>query len=154
MIHQDKLAAYKEAKQFAKEHRVCAFCRITLLDLRRIYCSAEHRRKFWQKYEFFIAWRDIRRQAMRRDNRRCVDCLKGGKVVRAEEVHHIIEIADGGNEFDLDNTESLCRKCHLRKTEGNRALRKIRSAFANQETAQRRLIPAIPVSSSRRQLED
>jgi hypothetical protein len=123
LIHQDKLAAYKEAKQFAKEHRVCALCRTTLLDLRRIYCSAEHRRKFWQKYEFFIAWRQIRSKALRRDRWLCVSCRNRGKFVRAKEVHHIIEIRDGGDEFDLTNTESLCRRCHLSKTRKNQILR-------------------------------
>jgi 5-methylcytosine-specific restriction endonuclease McrA len=107
-----------------------------------MYCCKGHKRKFWQKYEFFTAWRDIRRQAMRRDAWLCVNCLRRGKDVRAREVHHIIEIADGGDEFDLSNTESLCRKCHLGKTEENRALRKLMSAFANQETEQRKLLPA------------
>jgi hypothetical protein len=127
LIQQDKLDAYKEAKKFAKKNRVCAFCQTALFDLRRMYCSTSHRRKFWQKYQFFIDWRTIRNRALRRDNWLCVECARKGKYVRAKEVHHVIEIVDGGDEFDVNNTESLCHRCHQSKTRQNRVLRKAKS---------------------------
>ncbi|HYB03344.1 MAG TPA: HNH endonuclease signature motif containing protein, partial [Nitrososphaerales archaeon] len=39
------------------------------------------------------------------------------------EVDHIIEIADGGDEFDLSNTQTICRRHHRLKTAVNNRLR-------------------------------
>ncbi len=127
IIQQNKLIAYKEAKRRAKENRACAFCQASLSDLRRRYCSTSHRHKFWQKYQFYVAWRTVRNRALRRDRWLCVECMKKGKLVRAKEVHHVVEIVDGGDEFDVNNTQSLCHNCHQRKTKQNRALRKAKS---------------------------
>jgi len=33
-----------------------------------------------------------------------------------EEVDHIIPINQGGDPWDLENTQSLCKKCHARKS--------------------------------------
>ncbi len=35
---------------------------------------------------------------------------------RANEVDHVVRIADGGAEFDRDNLQPLCHDCHARKT--------------------------------------
>ena len=84
-------------------------------------------------------------ELLRRDNWLCVDCLKRDKVVRAREVHHIVEIIDGGNEFDLGNTESLCRKCHRKKTLQNRILRKNKCTISNFKPGDKEMIPTIMV---------
>lgn len=34
----------------------------------------------------------------------------------AEEVDHIKPINDGGDPFDIDNTQSMCKRCHARKS--------------------------------------
>ena len=60
-------------------------------------------------------WKTIREQALARDRKRCVNC---GAV--ATEVDHIVEIQDGGPEFDLANLRSLCHRCHVRKTAARR----------------------------------
>ena len=60
-------------------------------------------------------WKAIRDQALARDGRRCVNC-----GTRATEVDHIVEIQDGGAEFDLSNLRSLCHSCHATKTAARR----------------------------------
>lgn len=47
----------------------------------------------------------------------CEDCLKAGRgPIPMKIVDHIIEIKDGGERFDEENTRSLCQECHNRKT--------------------------------------
>ena len=60
-------------------------------------------------------WKTIREQALARDGKRCVNC---GAI--ATEVDHIVEIQDGGAEFDLSNLRSLCHGCHVKKTTARR----------------------------------
>ncbi len=36
---------------------------------------------------------------------------------------HIIEIADGGDEFDMENVQTLCVSCHKAKTKEGRQQR-------------------------------
>ena len=42
--------------------------------------------------------------------------MKEGKVRAAKHVDHIVDIADGGAMYDLDNLQPLCIPCHSRKT--------------------------------------
>lgn len=56
-------------------------------------------------------WRSLRRQALERDGGRCVKC-----GAPAKEVDHIVEVAAGGEWFDLGNLQSLCQPCHHRKS--------------------------------------
>ena len=41
----------------------------------------------------------------------CQRCLEAGHYVPAEEVHHILPLADGGDNSDA-NLMSLCKSCH------------------------------------------
>lgn len=77
---------------------------------KRVYNSAE--------------WKRVRVAVLARDNHRCVTCGKRGVL----EVNHIHEIARGGDWFDMDNLEAICRGCHIAKT---------REAFANPKSAAR-----------------
>lgn len=43
----------------------------------------------------------------------CECCLKEGKAVEAEEVHHILPLSRGGT-HDTNNLMSLCRSCHTK----------------------------------------
>ena len=45
----------------------------------------------------------------------CVMCRKNGQVTPANEVHHIVPLADGGTHAP-DNLMSLCKSCHSRIT--------------------------------------
>lgn len=49
----------------------------------------------------------------------CELCLRRGLDVAAEEVDHIKPIAAGGELFDRDNLQSLCKSCHSHKTATN-----------------------------------
>lgn len=57
----------------------------------------------------------------------CEQCEKDGKLVAAEEVHHILPLRDGGT-HDESNLMSLCTSCHSTITarEGGRWSRKDR----------------------------
>lgn len=46
----------------------------------------------------------------------CAECLRMDKVTKATTVDHIIAIKDGGKKLCQDNLQSLCKKCHNRKT--------------------------------------
>lgn len=43
----------------------------------------------------------------------CEQCLKEGRMVPVEEVHHIKPIKDGGT-HSFDNLMSLCQSCHTK----------------------------------------
>ena len=62
-------------------------------------------------------WRTLRRRHLLKEPW-CVDCLRRGTVaVPATEVDHIT--AHKGNTdlfYDEDNLQSLCKRCHSRKT--------------------------------------
>jgi 5-methylcytosine-specific restriction protein A len=54
--------------------------------------------------------------AYRKNNRLCVECLKEGITKLSEEVDHIIPIVEGGNPWDLNNLQALCKSHHSQKT--------------------------------------
>ena len=58
------------------------------------------------------AWARARRAALDRDNWRCCQCGRAGRL----EVDHIRPLARGGDPLDLDNLQSLCKSCHFAKT--------------------------------------
>lgn len=43
----------------------------------------------------------------------CEECYRNGVMTRAEHVHHIVPLSEGGNN-NFDNLESLCKSCHSR----------------------------------------
>lgn len=51
----------------------------------------------------------------------CEMCLREGRTTAAQEVHHIVPLAEGGT-HDEDNLMALCKSCHSRITalEGGR----------------------------------
>ena len=63
-------------------------------------------------------WKDARQYALRRDHFTCQMCFD-----RAEEIHHIIELTqeninDVNISLNVDNLQSLCRRCHANITKG------------------------------------
>ena len=46
----------------------------------------------------------------------CRMCLKANRYTSASEVDHILPLAAGGERFDSNNLQSLCRPCHQEKT--------------------------------------
>ena len=61
------------------------------------------------------AWRKVRLVKLAEDPL-CEQCKRKGLLKLAEEVDHIIPIADGGERLELNNLQSLCKSCHSRKT--------------------------------------
>ena len=85
-----------------------------------VYCE-EHAKVMEQHYEKFQrgyspgkrygrAWKRIRDRYVHK-HPLCEQCLKAGRYVAVEEVHHIIPLADGGTNEE-SNLMSLCRSCH------------------------------------------
>ena len=57
-------------------------------------------------------WRRIRAMYVKQ-HPLCEECLKQGKLVPVEEVHHIVPLSQGGNN-KFSNLMSLCRSCHTK----------------------------------------
>lgn len=60
-------------------------------------------------------WRKLRQHVLDRDRGLCVICQANGSTMIATDVDHITPKAAGGSD-DMSNLQSLCRKCHDRKT--------------------------------------
>ena len=67
--------------------------------------------------EYYLAlfWPDIRMKAFVRDNFTCVDCKEKSQASKLCG-DHIIPLALGGAEFDIENVQTLCIPCHKKKT--------------------------------------
>ena len=59
-------------------------------------------------------WQTVRRRVFDRDRWRCRQCGRAGRL----ECDHIIPLAEGGKTYAVDNLQTLCRGCHIRKTAG------------------------------------
>ena len=88
------------------------------------YCE-EHQKLMNQKYEKYgrpkeekkrygYRWTKIR-AAYIGQHPLCEQCLKEGRVTKAEEVHHIVPLGHGGT-HDFRNLMALCKPCHSRIT--------------------------------------
>ena len=84
------------------------------------YCE-QHRKLVEKNYEQYSrdpevhkkygrAWKRIRDSYVHK-HPLCEQCLKEGRYVAVEEVHHIVPLAEGGSN-DESNLMSLCRSCH------------------------------------------
>jgi len=91
------------------------------------YCE-EHKRMAERQYNRYgrdpdtnkrygRAWKKIRARFLSQ-HPLCEQCEKAGRLTPAEEVHHILPLADGGT-HDEDNLMALCKSCHSRITVRN-----------------------------------
>lgn len=89
----------KDGEQYCDEHKA-------LMD--------KHYEKFTRGYSpgkrYGRAWQRIRTRYIHK-HPLCEECLKHGRYVPVEEVHHIIPLSEGGTN-DESNLMSLCRSCH------------------------------------------
>lgn len=46
----------------------------------------------------------------------CLECYKQDKITPSNTVDHINRIKSGGDAYDLNNMQGLCRACHDRKS--------------------------------------
>ncbi len=76
--------------------------------------------KEWaQRFYNSKAWKDCRKEVLRRDLYTCAYCYG-----RAEEVHHLVPLTLGNiNDTDItlnpDNLIALCHDCHTKITKGS-----------------------------------
>lgn len=96
------------------------------------YCS-EHKKlvdKQYNKYErdkksqlFYQSteWKQLRKAKLA-SQPLCEECLRQGRVTKANMVDHIKPIRQGGQALDMNNLQSLCWECHSKKSalEGSR----------------------------------
>jgi 5-methylcytosine-specific restriction endonuclease McrA len=58
------------------------------------------------------AWQKARAAARERDGQRCTNCGSAQDL----EVHQIVPLSKGGEQFALSNLTTLCRDCHSRES--------------------------------------
>lgn len=61
------------------------------------------------------AWERLAK-AFLREHPLCAACDAEGRTTAAELVDHVAELRDGGARLDASNLQSLCRRCHARKS--------------------------------------
>ena len=86
-------------KQYCTRHEIV---------MRRQYDRYERSPDFHKKYG--RAWKRIR-DSYAAEHPLCEQCLKEGRVVPVDEVHHILPVSRGGTHA-RSNLMSLCRSCH------------------------------------------
>jgi len=69
------------------------------------------------------AWRKLTKRK-RKANPLCEECLKKGKITPWELTDHIIPIEQGGDPLCWDNLQSMCHRCHNRKSARERHYKK------------------------------
>ena len=82
------------------------------------YISNDRYRNYCKDHDFmdmgqYTNWQILRQEAIDRDNSICKLC--GNKAINPI-VDHIEPIALGGEEFDLENLQTLCQTCNKEKT--------------------------------------
>jgi 5-methylcytosine-specific restriction protein A len=104
-----------------KPKKPCRFAGCAELTTER-YCDKHKKQvnKDYEKYKrdpevykrYGHRWRKIREEYINA-HPLCEECEKSGKLIPAQEVHHIIEL-DAGGTNDFDNLMALCKSCHSR----------------------------------------
>lgn len=93
-------------------------------------CDKHQRSKSRQQYEttrrkdrqFYKRkrWESVRSAKLNRTPL-CEDCWERGRVTPATEVHHVVERkVDPSRAYDLGNLQSLCKRCHARRSNAER----------------------------------
>jgi len=97
-------------------------------------CCSKECTRLWQKSFIHYGWGEFRIKVFRRDNFTCVECglvsnqmmshWTGAEFERIPNMRnyvadHIIPIALGGGEFEMENIQTLCRPCNKIKTKND-----------------------------------
>ena len=85
-------------------------------------CSKKCSDDFYKSKFAVLDWSEFRLKAFKRDNKTCAICGKQEISSSALVGDHIIPIACGGEEFDLDNIQTLCLDCNKKKTKSDMKL--------------------------------
>lgn len=78
-------------------------------------CSVDCSRKFY-KNSGITYWQQFKEKALERDDWTCVKCGFKPENRQGLIVDHIKAIALGGEEFELENLQTLCDECNKKKT--------------------------------------
>lgn len=101
---------YKEREKLRDPDGVhCIICGKKLPPRRRSYCSDRCYSNWWKNLPPSIGWGVFRNTIIKRDEWMCVSC--GGNAIPPE-VHHILPLKHGGDQFDEMNCVTLCYGCH------------------------------------------
>jgi 5-methylcytosine-specific restriction enzyme A len=71
------------------------------------------------------AWKQLRLHVLKRDHDQCQLQLPGC-IGRATQVDHIVNVANGGPEFDPNNCQASCSPCNARKASAEGAAARAR----------------------------
>ena len=129
-------------------------------------CSVECTERFWENEVKVKSWQHLRYQCFERDGWQCKICGKQptkhitlgyepeyskilhihyskkercniATIVDALVADHIIPIALGGEEWDINNLQTLCSECHKKKTkEDIKKIAELRKIIKIQSTGQ------------------
>ena len=105
----------QKAKLPKPDGKHCVVCGKVLPKYKRKFCSDDCILK-WRATILVKSWDDVRAFVMKRDNLTCQDCGRKEDINDPQtwlEVHHIVPIQDGGDEFDPENCITLCHRCHV-----------------------------------------
>ncbi|MGE6615751.1 HNH endonuclease [Bacillus mycoides] len=82
---------------------------LTVQEIRKLY----EEDKIVKFYKHRYWYKNIRLQALDRDNYECQSCKRLGKYSKGRNVHHMQELRDRLDlAYELDNLETLCIQCH------------------------------------------
>ncbi|OJI04518.1 hypothetical protein AOC28_08200 [Polynucleobacter sp. MWH-Adler-W8] len=90
------------------------------------YCQEHMRQKYRTDQQIYKTtesnaiyktkpWANIRKDILHHEPF-CRECAKSGIKTVAVEIDHIKPIAEGGEKWDRQNMQPLCKPCHARKT--------------------------------------
>lgn len=94
--------------RFPARRGTCRFCGGLVAPPRYTFCGPRCLRDFFMATD----WKRVREVVLTRDCNTCMECGKGPLPAGQLDVHHIIPVSLGGEEWALDNLETLCRDCH------------------------------------------
>jgi len=118
----------KEKLRMSSKKGFCWICGKKLKGKRKQYCSDECFKKWFKQFNPPFFWNDIKTEIFKRDNYTCKKCGRTEKQLEewyktSIKYHnkkiicdHIIPIALGGDERDLNNLQTLCVDCNMIKT--------------------------------------
>ena len=106
-------ALVKRLSNLLTEHADFEACLVKLInEKQQIHTTSESRQSEHVNYHDYIksdAWQRVRREALKRDGYVCQQCGTGKNL----EVHHI-NYEHLGQDGELNDVITLCRKCHVK----------------------------------------
>lgn len=84
-------------------------------------CCPDCTEIYWKELVICYDWNSLRKKVFERDNHRCVECGSDGKDDTNNGyvefiADHIKAISLGGDEWDINNIQILCKSCNRAKT--------------------------------------